>query len=200
MLKQVTKFVLWMYTRIMFKVEVQGIENLPSDRGYILCPNHINLSDPIVIGTSIDPYIHFMAKASLFKNPVLAHILRSGHVFPVDRDGNDIGAIKHSLKVLKNRQPLLMFAEGTRNKGVRPLEAKAGVAMIAAKAEVPIIPVMVDSSYRFRSRVIVRFMQPVELTDLYKTKVDSTIYQERTQEIMESIYDQMVLFKEGRHS
>lgn len=198
MLKQVTRTVLWLYTRFMFNIEVQGAENLPSDRGYIICPNHINVADPIVIGTSVTPYLHFMAKSSLFKNPILAYILRSGHVFPVDRDGNDIGAIKHSLKVLKNKEPLLMFAEGTRNKGLKPLEAKAGVTMIAAKAEVPIVPVMVDSNYRFRSKVIVRFFPPIELTDLYKVKSEHGVYQERAQQIMDSIYGNMVLFKEGR--
>lgn len=198
MLKYITRFVLKMYCTFLYKVKVEGIENLPTGTGYILCPNHINVSDPLVMGTSIQPFVHFMAKAQLFKNPILAYILRSGHVFPVERDGSDIGAIKHSLRVLKNNEPLLMFAEGTRNKGIKPLEAKAGVAMIAAKAEVPIIPVMIDSEYTFRKLVIVRFLPPVYLTDLYKTKVDNTVYQSRTQEIIDGIYAQMILFKKGR--
>lgn len=196
-MKWIIKHLIRAYYRIMYRIRVEGIENYPLDQGKILCPNHINLHDPVVIGAFLPDYISFMAKKEAFKYKIFNWFLYYCGGFPVDRDGADISAVKTSLKILKSGRGLLIFAEGTRNYGTTPLEAKPGVAMLAVKAQVPIVPVTVDSTYRLFSTVKITIHPPVSLEALYGTKPTQEILQAETQQIINRVYDRLV-FHKGR--
>lgn len=183
------------YYRIMYRIKVDGLENYPVDQAKILCPNHINLHDPVVIGAFLPDYIFFMAKKQTFKYKIFNWFLYYCGGFPVDRDGADVGAIKTSLKILKSGSGLLIFAEGTRNKTNEPLEAKPGVAMLAAKAQVPIVPVSVDSTYKLFSTIHITIHPPVYLEHLYGTRPTQEILQAETQQIINRVYDRLVYHK-----
>ena len=166
-MRYIIKIFITLFLKFKYKVSVFGYENLPRDTGYILCSNHINLQDPLVIGISLPFYIRYMAKKELFDNKLLGFFLKYAGGFPVDRDGNDLKAIKTALKILKSGGQLLIFAEGTRNKSLEPLKAKPGVAMMAIKSKVPIVPVTVDSNYKLFSKVNITFQEPVYLEQYY---------------------------------
>lgn len=189
--KEILKRILWSYYHLLYRFKIEGAENLPEDTGYILCANHINLNDPLVVGITTPGYIGFMAKKELFENILLATVLRFAGAFPVDRESNDIGAVKNAFKILKEKRGLLIFAEGTRNNSRTPLEAKAGVAMIASKAKVPVVPVMIDSSYGLFKTIRIRFFPQVSLEDLYGVKTEHDEYQKRTQIIINQVYEDM---------
>lgn len=138
-----------------------------------------------------------MAKKELFKNPILGRFLKFAGGFPVDRNTNDLGAIKTSLKILKNKEALLIFAEGTRNRTGEPLEAKPGVAMMAIKSKVPIIPVTIDSSYRLFSKVKITLHEQVSLEKYYDEKLSADEYQILTQDIINIVYKDADLYKKS---
>ena len=72
----------------MMSKEWKGAENLPRNTGFIVCPNHVTEIDPIVIGHFLYNHKvmpHFLAKASLFKVPVLGAVLRATIQVPVER-------------------------------------------------------------------------------------------------------------------
>ncbi|MGB3368096.1 MAG: lysophospholipid acyltransferase family protein [Acidaminobacteraceae bacterium] len=195
MIKVIVKFLMKSFFQLKYRVSLSGLSKLPKDSGYIMCANHINLQDPLVLGIVLPFNIRYMAKKELFENPILARFLTFAGGFPVDRDGNDLGAIKKSLKILKSKEALLIFAEGTRNRTGEPLMAKPGVAMMAIKAKVPVIPVTIDSSYKLFSKVNIVLHDPVTFEEFYGEKLSATEYQSLTQGIVDGIYTDAILYK-----
>lgn len=119
----------------------------------------------------------------------MAWFLRVNGAFPVDREANDISAIKTSLKILKEGTSLMLFPEGTRNHSDTPLEAKPGVAMIAVKSRVPIIPVTLISDYKWFRTMHITIGDPIYLDEYFDKRLSSEDYQEISQKIVNKIYE-----------
>lgn len=183
------KFVFWLYYKVFYGVKVHHRDRLPIDKPVLICSNHLSAQDPFVIGTALKPEIKIMAKKELFKNPIVAWFLRTNGAFPVDRQANDISAIKTSLKIIKSGTTLMLFPEGTRNHTNEPLEAKPGIAMIAVKSKVPIIPVTFKAEYKFFKTMHIYIGEPISLDEYYGVRVTSEDYQEIAQNIVNKIYE-----------
>lgn len=118
-------------------------------------------------------------------------------VIPVDRENIDIKAIKAALRILKKRKiGLLIFPEGTRNKTKNPLKAKSGALVIATKSKVPIIPVSVDSTFKLFSTVNITVHEPINTVEFKKLGPSKEDYSIKSQEIIDYIYQDLVLYKE----
>jgi len=124
---------------IAFRWRTSGTENIPAG-GAIIAANHISLWDPPVVGTAISRKAHFMAKEELFANPVFGWLISKLGAFPVKRGAADRTAIKTALTLLKNGSILVIFPEGTRSKDGKLGTPEAGLALLAVKAGVPVIP------------------------------------------------------------
>ena len=181
----------YLYYRLFFKLEVEGLETLDLSKNYIVCANHLNLQDPFVLGALLPFETRFMAKKELFKYRIVAAFLTKIGVFPVDRDANDLKAIKTALGILKSGQSLGLFPEGTRNKTLTPLKVKAGTAMLAVKTKTPVLPITLDSHYKFGKPVRVVFHKPFEMDAYYDQKLDAETYEALSQAIIEGIYAEM---------
>ena len=128
-------WVLAQILRLLYRIEVKGLENLPRN-GVLLCPNHASDLDPVLIGIClpINYRLHFMAKEELFQNRLFGRILRALGAFPVNREGADIQAVKTAMKVIHEGENLLIFPEGTTiHDGVGyhdglPAHAHSGIA------------------------------------------------------------------------
>jgi 1-acyl-sn-glycerol-3-phosphate acyltransferase len=182
-----------LFIHILYRVRVEGLENLPSDGGYIICSNHINNLDPVVVGTSIPKKMSYMAKEELFHNKILGFIILKLGMFPVNRNGADISAIKSSIKVLKKGDALGIFPEGTRNLERNEMKAKPGLAMIAIKAKVPIVPVAIISDYKLFGNIKIQINRPITYDEYYNLKIDVDTYQRLSQTVMDSIENQRKL-------
>ncbi len=165
---------------------VTGRENIPKDGAYIVCANHVSYLDPIFVGISLPNRMHFMAKAELFKHIFLGALLNWLGAFPIKRGEADIKSIKTSLKLLKSGNVLALFPEGTRNRS-EELVAEPGIAMLAIKSKVPVVPVAIISSYRFFRRTRVIIGKPVELTEYYDRKLLNEEYLQISLDIMKKI-------------
>ena len=144
--------------RPFFRTRVIGRDNLP-EGGCLVCPNHTTASDAVsaLLALGKDCDYAAMAKAELFKNRFLAWFLTALGGFPVDRDGNDLNAVRIAAKALKAGKKLLLFPEGTRRKDGTLGPAKAGAGMFALRANVPIVPVYITPGKKFLRRTTVRF-------------------------------------------
>lgn len=131
------------------KTEIQGKENLPTDGGYVFISPHRSWLDPVYLALAGYPRQYcFMAKKELFKNPLLAWLIRQMNAFPVDRENPGISAIKIPVTHLKEgKLGLVMFPSGTRHSD----EAKDGAAAIARLAKVPIIPAVYQGPLTFKA-------------------------------------------------
>lgn len=137
------KKILGGFVRFVFRVHVHGSENEPKDESYLIVSNHISNADPVFLCLAVDEQQpHFMAKKELFKVPVVNCIVKALGAFPVDRGGNDVGAIKKAIQMLKDGECVGIFPQGHRQKRVNPrnTEVKNGVAMLAVRAKVCTLP------------------------------------------------------------
>jgi 1-acyl-sn-glycerol-3-phosphate acyltransferase len=114
--------------------------------GAIIAPNHTSFLDPLLISISLPEKVVFFARASLFKGP-LGAILRSVNTYPIKRGKGDLGAIKQILAFLKEGKKVVLFPEGTRSPDGHLLPLQPGVALLAIKAQVPLIPIRIDGSF-----------------------------------------------------
>ena len=145
------------YDHLKYNYHVIGREKVP-DGGCVLVANHTQWADPVLVGTALGnqyPLVA-MAKKELFQIKLLGPLISALGAFPVDRGTADIGAIKTSLKAVKEGKKLLIFPEGgTTHKAGD--EAKVGAAMIAARTGAPIVPIYISENKKFRSKVYVVF-------------------------------------------
>ncbi len=109
--------------------------------------NHQSFFDPILVGYGLDREVDYMARDTLFKNPFFEKLIRSLNAFPVKRGEADLAAIKETLRRLKDQRAVLLFPEATRTQDGRIREFKPGLALLARKANCPILPVVIDGAY-----------------------------------------------------
>ena len=185
----------YLYYKLFFKFEIEGFDQIDWSQNYVVCGNHLNLQDPFVIGGLLPISTRFMAKKELFKHRIVAAFLTKIGVFPVDRDANDLKAIKTALGILKNGESLGLFPEGTRNKGYEPLEVKAGMSMLAIKTKTPVLAITIDSFYKFRKPLRVVFHEPIDLSQYYDQKLTSDEFEVISKSILDKIYSDLKYYR-----
>ena len=197
---KVIKYAIKLYYKIFFDVNLIGEENLPENTGYVICANHIAQHDPPVYASSVKELFYALGKKELFNHWFTRKLFSTINTIPVDRNKIDISAMKKSLRVLKKEKAgLLIFPEGTRNFGEKPLPVTPGVAMLAIKAKVPVVPVAIDSTYKLFSKINITIYEPVDLSEYYNERLSTEDYIKITEEIIEFIYSHLSLYK-GRKS
>lgn len=132
----------------MFRVRVCGAENVP-DGPAILAGNHISYGDPVLIWCQAPRPIHFMAKSGLWDGRFLGFALDHLWAFPVHRETADREAIKRATDLLAAGELVGIFPEGTRNLDGSAVP-QGGVALIAVRAGVPVVPVGIAGTEAIR--------------------------------------------------
>lgn len=107
----------------------------------IIVANHASNFDPPLLANCVRRPVSFMAKESLFEVPVLAAGIRAYGAYPVKRGSADRSAIRAALTQLEQGWAVGIFLQGVRTPDGRVPTPKLGAALIAAKAQVPLLPV-----------------------------------------------------------
>lgn len=155
--------------RVVFRTRATGRENEPrvEDGPYLICANHQTALDPFFLCYAMRcQQPHFMAKAELFRIPLLGFLIRKLGAYPVNRNGKDVGAVKHVVKLLESGKSVGIFPQGTRcaGKPLRDCKVKAGAGLIAAHTGAQVLPVyigMKNQKWRFLRRVRVVVGEPI---------------------------------------
>lgn len=130
-------------SKVLFPVKVHGREHIPLKGGFILASNHLSNLDPMILGIASGHRLSYLAKDSLFKSRVFRWVLHQVGAFPIKRESLDIGAIKEALRRLQ-KWGTVVFPEGTRIEEKK--EVRGGIALLAVKSAVPVIPAFIDGS------------------------------------------------------
>ncbi len=152
---------------------ILGKKHLPKEGSFILASNHKSNLDPFLIGLCLNRRISYMAKDSLFRNPILGFFFHQVEAFPVRRGASDVRALRETLRRLKRDLPVVVFPEGTRQGSGRDSKTQPGIGFLAVKANVPVVPVHIDGSDKVlpprarlpkRHRVTISFGEPLSFS------------------------------------
>ena len=186
-MRKFLKGLFWLMTVIAYRIKVKGKENLPKEGAALVCPNHVHALDTVLVVVHANRKINVLAKEELFKNAFLRFLAKVFGVYPVKQNSADLGAIKTSLKLLKNEELLLIYPEGTRNGIERGKPLKNGPMTIAIKAGVPIVPVGIKGTFKAFSKITINIGKPMDFNE-YKDKVnDKEVVTKLTQDLMKEI-------------
>jgi 1-acyl-sn-glycerol-3-phosphate acyltransferase len=184
----------WPVLRGLFRLRVQGRENVPDDGGCVLACNHLSNFDPWPLGMPLWPrhWLRFMAKAELYWWPA-KYVLNAAGAFPVHRERADVEAVQTAVRLARDGNVVVMFPEGTRRrKGLvkkHQARARSGAARIALDAGVPLVPAAVAGTDRLLGLGPLRiaYGSPVEMEDLVATGDLRGAAQEATERLMARI-------------
>lgn len=182
------------FMKHIYRLEVHGRENIPKDsERLIICGNHKSNLDPVAISAIFERQIFWMAKKELFENKFLGVFLTKLGAFPIDRQGNDLAAIKKSLKILKNEDVLGIFPEGTRVKEADYTRIKSGIALIAQKTNSRVLPAYIEGDYKPFRKTSIYFREPVKINK--EIKYSPGELENISQDIMRIVYGDEVKWK-----
>lgn len=134
--------------RVWFRMTVSGLEHVPKSGSYVMAPNHRSNLDIIVIGACTRRRQRYMGKHTLWAKQPWDWILSQFGGFPVTRGTVDREALQRCLDVVAAGDPLVLYPEGTRLSGPNVGSLFDGVAYVATKSQVPIIPVGIAGTER----------------------------------------------------
>ena len=180
--------------RFLFRIQVEGRENIPRRGRLLFAANHVSAYDPFVIGSLVPRALYFLAKKELFRNPVFAAVLRFLHAIPLDRREVAHNTIRRVNELLAKGEAVLLFPEGTRTRSGQMGASKSGVGMMAAVNQADIVPVRVEGlfgkrlSLRRRPRVKIIFGSVISVAPfLQNGTATKEIYRQITAAVFERI-------------
>src|SRR5439155_19090461 len=125
---------------VLFDLKAWGSEHVPEQGGAIIVSNHQSYLDPIMLGVRLRRPLSYMARSDLFTQPGFTWLIMQLNAFPVRRGESDLGAMKQAIARVRQRRLLLMFPEGTRTRDGQIGAIQPGIALLARRAGVPLIP------------------------------------------------------------
>lgn len=176
----------------LFPVRWYHVERAQLDAPYLLLGNHNSMLDPLVIGLPVYRYhIRYLGKKELVKYRPLKWLFDKLCMIPVDRHNMDMAAMRACLKTLREGHVLGIFPEGTRHKEGVMRDMESGVALMALRAGVRLLPAYISGKPRFLHGVHVYYGQPLSIADIAARGVNK----EACGEVMERVaqaYEELV--------
>ncbi|MFH0855068.1 MAG: lysophospholipid acyltransferase family protein [Candidatus Omnitrophota bacterium] len=144
---RLSRFILLLLCKLLFRIQFKGREFIPKKGGFIIASNHFSYLDPIAVGVACTRSISFMAKDALFDYPFLSGWLKAVGAISVKRGSADLSAIRKALNNAKSGKGLALFPEGTRRtKETASINPEPGAGFLADKLNVPVIPAFVSGT------------------------------------------------------
>jgi len=187
----------WLPTRLVFKffcnLEIKGFENIKTEKNVIFAANHTSEMDPILVATPLPffskhlPLFYTCREKDFYKNKKgLKKIIYGGNFFKAWGGHRVYVGIKdyekalvHHIEILNDGGSVCIFPEGKKNIDNQPLKAKGGVAFLAHKTQLPIVPVYINgaqlTSFRdffLRKKMVkITFGEPIYPKEIFGEKV-----------------------------
>lgn len=196
--------VLGPWLRLLFRPRIEGLDHVPATGGAIVAGNHLSFSDHFLMPAILKRRITFLAKAEYFTGPgvkgrLTAAFFRSIGQIPVDRANKQAGrpAISEGVNVLRRGELLGVYPEGTRSHDGRLYKGRVGVAVMALRAGVPVVPCAMIGTFEAQPPgqrfphvvrpVVIRFGEPLDFSRFAGMENEKTALRAVTDEIMYAI-------------
>ena len=193
---RVFKGVFALLMRLLFKVRVEGLENVPATGGVILASNHLSVSDSFFLPLVLDRRVTFVAKAEYFEQKRTAWFFKLMGQIPVKRGGGSaaLRALESAREVIEGGGVFGIYPEGTRSPDGRLYKGRTGVARLVLQTGAPVLAVAMIGTAEaqpigqvkpnFFTPITIRISPPLRF-DRYRSKADSPqVARQITDEIM----------------
>ena len=148
---------------LYFQGRIYGAKHVPQQGPLVVVSNHASDFDPPILSSCVGRPVAYMAKEELFRVPILKQAIQLYGAYPVNRQAADRNAIRSALKCLEAGWATGVFLQGTRTLDGRITDPKLGAALIAAKAQAPLLPVSLWGTQRILKKGSV-IPSPVSIT------------------------------------
>lgn len=136
----------WTFFKVTYRHRVYGWEHYRKGAGILAC-NHTSFFDPPIASISWPEEVHFLARSSLFKNPIFGALIRALHTHPVSGDVGDVKVFKTICEILGRGKKVILFPEGTRSRNGKLSVIKPGIALLVARTQAAVIPTYIHGAY-----------------------------------------------------
>lgn len=190
------RFVVRKYMDWKYYLRVVNLGALPAQGGMIIACNHASHLDPPLMGVSVSHRaIYFMARSTLFNNPIFGAMIRNLHAVPIIRGNGPDQNWGLYLKLLQAGEALLIFPEGTRSEDGELQRGKSGFGRLVHMSQAPVYPVYIHGSHaafpkhgrKKRVPITVIFGAPVDLSDLQAQGDEKRVLREISERTMTAI-------------
>ena len=130
-----------------FSLRVVHPERMIEEGPLLLAVNHSSYFDPPLAGICSRRGVFYLARKTLLKWPFFGPLFPAMNVIPVERDGNDMSALREVIKKVREGNGIVLFPEGTRSLDGKLQPARAGVGLIVAKTLAPVVPMRIFGAY-----------------------------------------------------
>ena len=138
---------LWIATHTLYRLDVEGRENVPARGGALLTPNHVSMADAVLLIASIDRPIRFIMFKGSYEHPLVKPFAKIMGVIPIASDQGPrelIHSLRMATEALKAGEVVCIFPEGQMTRIGQMLPFRRGMERIIKGVDVPIIPVNLD--------------------------------------------------------
>lgn len=134
-------------TKVFYRFEVVNPERLVENGSALIACNHESFLDPPCVSVAFKNPIHFLARKTLFDNPLFGGLISRLNALPVDQEKPDMIGLRRIIGLLKSGERVLIFPEGERTNDGQFGKAEPGVGLVIAKSQAPVLPVRIFGAY-----------------------------------------------------
>jgi 1-acyl-sn-glycerol-3-phosphate acyltransferase len=131
-----------------FDYRAEGAGNVPRRGGAILASTHQSHLDPILLTAALTRRVGYVARSTLFRNRLFGWLIRTLGSISFDREGGGTAELRAIVSALRSGRALIFFPEGTRSPDGEIGPLRPGIALLARRSGVPVVPVAVEGTHR----------------------------------------------------
>ena len=132
---------------LAFRFGVYGRHNVPDSGGVILASNHQSYLDPVFCAVALRRQCNYLARETLFINPVFRLLIKSLNAVPVRRGQADLRAMKQIINLLRQDKMVCLYPEGTRSSNGTVRHVKPGFGLLSRRSGATVVPTVIEGAY-----------------------------------------------------